>query len=78
MIFLSALQGLLLESDLFCFSARLASCIGRPQQSHPFIAQSSLSTVLQGLLLESDLFCWPARVNSIKARPQQGHLFTVK
>jgi len=56
MILLRALQGLLLESDLFCFSARLTSINGRPQQGHLFIAQSSFSTVLQGLMLEFDLF----------------------
>ena len=34
--FSTVLQGLLLESDLFCFSARLTSINGRPQQRHLF------------------------------------------
>jgi hypothetical protein len=73
-----ALQGLLLVSDLFCFSAPLTFIYGRPQQRHLLIAQSTDSPVLQGLLLASELIGFSARLTSINGRPQQRHLFTVK
>jgi len=41
--FSTVLQGLLLESDLICFSARLTSINGRPQQRHLFTVKGSFS-----------------------------------